>query len=107
MGLEADAVFDGQRALEAATENQYDLVLMDLQMPKMDGLEATAAIRFKEGQSRHTPIVAVTANAMPGDRERRLAAGMDGYISKPVSLDTLQQAISGYLQGDARASRLA
>lgn len=97
MGLEADAVFDGQRAFEAATGKKYDLVLMDLQMPKMDGLEATAAIRFKEGSSCHTPILALTANAMPGDRERCLAAGMDDYLSKPVSLEILRNAISQWL----------
>lgn len=99
-GIEADAVFDGRRAVEAATQKEYDVVLMDVQMPKMDGLEATAQIRFREGTGRHTPILALTANAMPGDRERCLAAGMDDYLSKPVSLEALQDAIQRWLPQD-------
>jgi PAS domain S-box-containing protein len=73
-----------------------DLVLMDVQMPEMDGLEATAAIRRDEaGSGRHLPIVALTAHAMKGDRERCLAAGMDGYVAKPLHAHELQQVIAG------------
>jgi CheY-like chemotaxis protein len=73
----------------------FDLVLMDVQMPEMDGLEATASIRaFERGTSRHMPILAMTAHAMQGDREQCLAAGMDGYLSKPIQPAQLRNAIA-------------
>jgi len=92
-GFHADLATDGRRAVDAVMNHHYDLVLMDVQMPRMDGLEATAQIRFKQGSDRHTPIVGLTANAMAGDRERFLAAGMDDYLSKPVKIDQLLRAI--------------
>jgi two-component system sensor histidine kinase/response regulator len=92
-GFHADLAVDGRRAVDAVMKNRYDLVLMDVQMPRMDGLEATAQIRFKEGHDRHTPIVGLTANAMAGDRERFLASGMDDYLSKPVKIEQLLAAI--------------
>ena len=79
-----DIAGDGQQALRMTQENCYDVVLMDVQMPGMDGLKATAAIRAFERRGRRMPVIAMTAHAMKGDRERCLAAGMDGYLAKPI-----------------------
>ena len=85
---------DGKQALDALEREQFDLILMDVQMPDMDGFDATAAIRKKEqATGAHIPIIAMTAHAMKGDRERCLKAGMDAYISKPVSSKSLVEAI--------------
>jgi len=94
MGHRAAIVETGREVLTALKESSFDLVLMDVQMPDMDGLEATTAIRTQEKSSnRHVPIVAVTAHAMIGDREQCLKVGMDGYISKPISRRELERAI--------------
>jgi PAS domain S-box-containing protein len=85
---------NGQAAVAAWEREPFDLVLMDQQMPEMDGLQATAAIRAQEaGTGRHTPIIALTAHAMKGDRERCLAAGVDGYVTKPIRPEELFRAI--------------
>ena len=88
-------VGDGQAALTALAQAPFDLVLMDIQMPVLDGLAATAAIRAQEQtQGTHVPIIAMTAHAMRGDRERCLAAGMDGYVTKPLKATDLAAAIA-------------
>jgi two-component system, sensor histidine kinase and response regulator len=89
----------GREVLTALRQQPYDLVLMDVQMPEMDGLEATIAIREQERQrGGHLPIIALTAHAMKGDQERCLAAGMDAYISKPINAQTLSRTISQVLK---------
>jgi signal transduction histidine kinase/CheY-like chemotaxis protein len=88
---------NGREALAALEKKKYDLVLMDVQMPEMDGFEATSAIREKEKASElHQPVVAMTAHAMKGDRERCLAAGMDGYLSKPIHPHELDEVLQRY-----------
>jgi CheY-like chemotaxis protein len=88
LGHSVDVVADGKQAVEQVQAKSYDAILMDVEMPEMDGFEATAAIRaWEQGKGTRIPIVAMTAHALTGYRERCIAAGMDGYISKPVSLD--------------------
>ena len=95
---------NGKEAVDLLEHQTFDLVLMDVQMPEMDGLEATAVIRQQEeGTERHMPIVALTAHAMIGDREKCLEAGMDGYVTKPVQPPVLFQAMADAI-GLARES---
>ena len=96
-GYVAEAVGSGEDSLNALQRQDYDLVLMDIMMPGMDGVEATAAIRRWENGRRHIPIIAMTANDVPGDRERYLAAGMDDYLSKPIVPATLKEVIDRWL----------
>jgi CheY-like chemotaxis protein len=89
---------NGRAALKALEEEEFDLVLMDVQMPEMDGLEATAAIRNKEKLSgNHQAVIALTAHSMKGDQERCLAAGMDGYLSKPIRPDELDAVLESHI----------
>ncbi len=94
MGHRVHLVADGQQAVEAVRRGDYDLVLMDLQMPGMDGMEATQAIRALDGPRASLPIVAMTANAFDEDRQACLAAGMDDYVAKPIDVDQLARAIA-------------
>jgi CheY-like chemotaxis protein len=94
---------NGREALVAYERENFDLVLMDVQMPEMDGLEATAAIREREAFTKvHMPIIALTAHAMKGDRERMLEAGMDDYLSKPLDA----QRLVGLIESIASTTRV-
>jgi CheY-like chemotaxis protein len=93
-GAHVDLVRNGREAVDAFSRAAYDLVLMDIQMPEMDGFEATRRIRALERDGGgHVPIVAITAHAMPGDRERCLASGMDDYLTKPIRLADLDRLL--------------
>ena len=99
-GCTCDVTNNGDEALTALQEKSYALVLMDCQMPEMDGFTASREIRRREtvdGQSRRIPIVALTANALKGDRDRCLDAGMDDYLSKPLQTTQLQAVLAKYL----------
>ncbi len=97
LGYHVAAVDNGRQALEALARERYDLVLMDCQMPELDGYQATHRIRQRETGAERLPIVALTAHAMKGDREKCIAAGMDDYISKPYRAETLDAVISSWL----------
>ncbi len=94
--MTCDVAVNGKEALEAVSEKDYDIVFMDCQMPIMDGYECTSNIRQLEGDKKHTTIIAMTANAMEGDSEKCIAAGMDAYLSKPVNFDTMFKMIEEY-----------
>ncbi|MET0792642.1 MAG: response regulator, partial [Polyangiaceae bacterium] len=96
LGWSVDVVGDGHAACEATLAQDYDVVLMDCQMPGLDGFEATRLIRRRESGTKHLPIVAITANAMAGDRELCLAAGMDDYVSKPFVAADLAEVLAPY-----------
>jgi two-component system sensor histidine kinase/response regulator len=96
LGWDCDLVENGQEAIDALRQKRYAGILMDCQMPVMDGFAAAHAIRAMEaqaGQAEHLPIIALTAHAMAGDSEKCLQAGMDSYVAKPYSLTELQQAL--------------
>ena len=93
-GHEVVVAGNGYEVLAALDRESFDIVLMDVQMPSMDGLEATAAIREAEqGTGRHVPIIAITAHAMRGDLERCVRAGMDDYVTKPIDLEGLRRTM--------------
>jgi CheY-like chemotaxis protein len=97
---------NGKEALTLASAERFDAVSMDVQMPEMDGLAATAAIREREKNSgTHLPIFAMTAHAMKGDRERCLEAGMDGYMTKPVRFSDIEQTLSGLASAPAMPAK--
>jgi two-component system, sensor histidine kinase and response regulator len=103
VGLEIEVAGTGRRALDAIAREPFDLVLMDVQMPELDGVEATRRVRdLEKGKGRRTPIVALTAHSMRGDKERFLAAGMDDYLAKPFSFEDLARIL-----GRIRSARLA
>jgi CheY-like chemotaxis protein/anti-sigma regulatory factor (Ser/Thr protein kinase) len=93
LGHQADVVGNGREALEAVSRRRYDVVLMDIQMPELDGIQAARAIVRKRGPQGLPRIIAMTANAMPGDKEACMAAGMDGYLAKPIELRDLADAL--------------
>jgi CheY-like chemotaxis protein len=109
-GCSSDSAEDGLEALEAVNVRRYDVILMDVKMPRMDGLEATRAIRAMRGPAAQTPIVALTANADPEDIRRYVAAGMAGVVEKPIKADRLAEVLNAVLaagqspEGQARAA---
>jgi two-component system, sensor histidine kinase and response regulator len=103
-GFDVDLADDGRAALEAMAARDYDLVFMDVQMPVMDGFEATREIRVREADGRRTPVIAMTASAIDGDRERCLEAGMDDYVSKPISKAAVAAALERWVDGSAEAA---
>ena len=111
MGCVVDTAENGVEAVEAFEQNHYDIVLMDCQMPQMDGFEATRKIRevelirgMKDGSTRHTPIIAVSAYTMAGDREHCLLVGMDDHLGKPFTFEQIQQALTTWLRKNDRAA---
>jgi CheY-like chemotaxis protein len=107
-GCRAEVAASGVEALAMLASRRYDAVLMDCQMPQMDGYTATAEVRRREGGDRRTPIIALTAYALDGNRERCIESGMDDYISKPVHRDLLLETLRRWLPpsgGVSRASR--
>jgi two-component system, sensor histidine kinase and response regulator len=106
LGYRADVAANGLEAVEALSRIPYSAVLMDVQMPEMDGYEATAEIRRREkSEDRHIPVIAMTANVMEGDREEALEAGMDDYVAKPVKAEELEEVLERWISlPDAKAS---
>jgi signal transduction histidine kinase/CheY-like chemotaxis protein/HPt (histidine-containing phosphotransfer) domain-containing protein len=104
LGHEVEVVPNGKAALETLQKRPFALILMDCQMPDMDGYATTKAIRAWEGEQHHTPIIAVTANAMSGDREKCLAAGMDDYLTKPIKPDKLRDMLHRWLPQEERTA---
>jgi two-component system, sensor histidine kinase and response regulator len=105
LGYAVDTAEDGRAAIEMSARGDYGVVMMDCQMPEVDGYQATREIRRREGSERHTPIVAMTAYTMRGDREKCIAAGMDDYIAKPLRLAELRRVLSRLLDGGRGGGR--
>ena len=103
LGIDIDIVTDGKQAIEAWNVGAYDLILMDIQMPVMDGIDAAREIRAREVSEgrRRTPIVALTANALTHQVDEYLAAGMDDHVAKPIEIAKLYEAISAALTNAA------
>jgi len=103
LGHTGVVVDDGEKALRALAKQQFDVVLMDIMMPNLDGLATLAAIRANEKSSqRHLPVVMATAHDLPGDRERLIEAGADGYVAKPVTASALQAELERVLGSTRR-----
>jgi CheY-like chemotaxis protein len=107
LGYTVEVAEDGREALEACARTRYDAVLMDGQMPGMDGYEVTRRIREREKDGERLPIIAMTASAMKGDRERCLEAGMDDYVTKPVTPETLEAALRRWVGAPAAPAEKA
>jgi CheY-like chemotaxis protein/HPt (histidine-containing phosphotransfer) domain-containing protein len=107
LGYGADVVDNGRDAVETVAGGAYVAVLMDCRLPGLDGYQATAEIRRREGPSRHTPIIAMTASATREDRDRCLAAGMDDHVAKPVMVGDLQAVLARWLPEEAPAADAA
>ncbi len=97
LGYRVDVAANGLLAVEALSRCPYDLVLMDCQMPEMDGYEATRRIRAREGDQRHTPIIAMTAAATKDDEDKALSAGMDEFVTKPITIEALAGVLKRWL----------
>lgn len=97
MDFTVDVAENGREALEKYENGSYDAILMDVQMPEMDGFQTTAEIRKKEKNGKRTPIIALTANAMSGDREKCIEAGMDDYLSKPIEATKLEEILKKHI----------
>ena len=98
LGYAADLACDGEEVLAKIASQDYDAILMDCHMPRLDGYAATREIRMREGKVRHTIIIALTASAMKEDRELAMLAGMDDFLSKPVRKDQLSAKIAHWMQ---------
>ena len=104
LGYRVDGVSDGRAAVAAARRGGYVAILMDCGMPLMDGFEATAQIRADENDGPRIPIIALTANALDGDRHRCLTAGMDDYLSKPITADRLHEMLKQWVTTPATSA---
>ncbi|MEK6746059.1 MAG: response regulator [Pseudomonadota bacterium] len=103
-GCKVSSAVNGKEGVKAVSKNKYDIVFMDCQMPEMDGFEATGKIRELEGNERHTIIVALTADAMTGDREKCLKAGMDDYLNKPIKPEQITKTLKKWIKKETKAS---
>ena len=107
LGYQTIVANDGELAIEAVKSEQFDLILMDIQMPNMDGYTATRIIRSLDIKNACCPILALTANAMQGDREKCTAAGMDDYITKPIDIVALEAKLSFWLDNKKSTNQQA
>jgi CheY-like chemotaxis protein len=105
LGYQVDVVANGREAVLAFERSSYVAVLMDCRMPEMNGYEASAEIRRREMPGHHIPIVALTASAINGDEERCRAAGMDDYVTKPVTVDRLASVLGPLIKGEGQRAR--